>query len=399
MKEAMGITTDGITAERLRTALRNDEFRLVYQPVVSVYTGHVVGAEGLLRWHPEGGGAVPPGTFIPVAERLGLIGEITRTIFERVRTDAALLRDLDDMLQISMNIGASDLQNGPFIAEVEAAFASGSLKPGQIIFEVTEHSALKFAREEYDAFSRLLRLGVRFAMDDYGTGHANLSSLYNAPFSKLKLDRSFIQDLATDEKKRIIVRDSIRMGHLLEMQIVAEGVEDATTLQLLQDAGCEEIQGFFFSQPLPMREFIAFLRGWDQTTYQNIRGLLYLAQVDHLEWRKHLIDSVFRFDAARDDRRELFRHGNINPAMCRFGHWYYGAGDALRELPEFRAIETPHSDLHFIAHELITEGTREDRDISAMVGHARELTRKSLAVLELLSRLEEVLFLQGYDSH
>ena len=245
----------------LRQALANDELQLYYQPQLALTSGRVVGAEALLRWHHPELGWVPPNQFIPVAESSGLIHELGTWVLYRACRDARAFRiqGLAD-LTVAVNVSPLQFRRGNLKELVAQALAAHALPPSALELEITESVLIDDRQRPNETLDSLHELGVRIAIDDFGTGYSNLSYLQRYPLHRLKIDRSFTSQLASSPQAAGIVQAIIEMGHCLRLQLVAEGVEDMTTLTRLRNAGCEFGQGFHWSPAIPADQFIAFAR-------------------------------------------------------------------------------------------------------------------------------------------
>jgi diguanylate cyclase (GGDEF)-like protein/PAS domain S-box-containing protein len=245
------------SAERLSTesalhrALERDEFRLHYQPAVSLVDGRIVGVEALLRWeHPERG-LVLPAEFIPVAEESGLIVPIGRWVLEEACRQAERWRRFGRETWLSLNLSAHQLTAPGLVAEVRAALEETSADPGRLHLEITE-SALLEDTESVDRVVRALKdLGVRLSIDDFGTGYSSLAHLKRLAVDTLKIDRSFVDGLGREAEDTAIVMAVLGMARSLGLSVVAEGVETEEQLEALRDLGCTLAQGFYFARPEP----------------------------------------------------------------------------------------------------------------------------------------------------
>lgn len=247
----------------LRRALARGEFVLFYQPQLSLTTGKIIGVEALIRWnHPEWG-MVSPAEFIPVLEESGLIvpvGEwVLRTAFAQQKQwlEAGL-----PPLVMSANLSALQFREGGLVEIVERLVLELDIDPKrqEIELELTESLLMHEVGRTIEILSRLSEMGIRFAVDDFGTGYSSLSYLKRFPIHTLKIDQSFVRDLNVDDEASAIVGAIIALGHSLKLKTIAEGVETAAQMQALQKAGCDEMQGYFFSRPVPAHEIEHLLR-------------------------------------------------------------------------------------------------------------------------------------------
>jgi EAL domain-containing protein (putative c-di-GMP-specific phosphodiesterase class I) len=245
---------------KLRNALGRNEFLLNYQPIVNLATGQVSAAEALLRWHPDGG-PIGPDRFIPVAEETGLIvpiGEwVMRTaIYERQRWLAQNLT----LPRMVVNMSARQFAQKNLVATIGRMLHEVDLSPEQLGVEITESLIMDRPEDSVRTLKALSEMGVQISIDDFGTGYSSLSYLKRFPLDKIKIDRSFIADIATDPDDAAIVTAIIAMAHSLNATVVAEGVETVEQLNFLRERGCDEFQGYYFSRPVPGNAVLEKLR-------------------------------------------------------------------------------------------------------------------------------------------
>jgi predicted signal transduction protein with EAL and GGDEF domain len=245
----------------LRRALIAGEFELHYQPVVDLASNQITSFEALIRWRHPDKGMVAPDTFIPLAEDIGLIVLIGEwAIREACNTAARWPADL----KIAVNLSPAQFRNPGLLQVIVEALAASGLAPHRLELEITETILLHDSEATLTTLYRLRELGVRVAMDDFGTGYSSLSYLQSFPFDKIKIDRSFVRDIADSAGSLNIVRAVAALAKGLGMTATAEGVETKEQLDAVRQEGCAEMQGFLFSKPLPGPEverlFLASLR-------------------------------------------------------------------------------------------------------------------------------------------
>lgn len=248
-------------ASGLRAALGNGELRVHYQPQFDLRSGRIVGAEALLRWKHPSLGFIPPNKFIPVAERTGLINDVGAWVLETACREAQEWRTqgLGDLV-VAVNVSPSQFRRDDIEREVGNALERCALPPSAIELELTESLLVADAQHVSAVLQRLRVLGVKFAIDDFGTGYSNLGYLQRFAVQRLKIDQSFVRNMGTSAHDEGIVRAIIEMAHCLQLEVVAEGIEDAVMLSKLQAFGCEFGQGFYWSPALPAVEFAAFVQ-------------------------------------------------------------------------------------------------------------------------------------------
>lgn len=246
-------------ASALRLALAHEQLQLHYQPKIDLASGRVVGAEALLRWpHPERGW-IEPTAFIPVTESTGLISALGAWVIDRACRDWRAWQHAGlAHAAVAVNVSPMQLRREGIEQTVQRALASHRLPPGALELELTEAVFVGDVPSLQEALARLADLGVRLAIDDFGTGYSNLGYLQHYPVHALKIDQSFVRRMCASRHDDGIVRAVIAMAHSLDLQVVAEGVEDEPTRARLSQHGCDLGQGFYWAQALPLEDFIAF---------------------------------------------------------------------------------------------------------------------------------------------
>lgn len=250
-----------LTLERqLRHAIVTGELRLHYQPQVDVLDGSIIGMEALVRWeHPERG-MVSPAQFIPLAEETGLIVPLGDWVIRAACEQLAAWRDAGvPLLPVAVNISARQLRDD-LAGHIERVLSETRIAPDYIELELTESLVMEEPTEMVDRLNRFKELGVTLSIDDFGTGYSSLTQLKRYPFDKLKIDQSFVRDITTDADDAAIALTIIGMAHSLKLEVIAEGVETSGQLKYLMRHGCSEVQGFYFSPPLPPEAMEGLLR-------------------------------------------------------------------------------------------------------------------------------------------
>jgi EAL domain-containing protein (putative c-di-GMP-specific phosphodiesterase class I)/ActR/RegA family two-component response regulator len=238
-------------ADALREALAKGEFRVVYQPKVSLLTDRITGVEALLRWNDPIRGVIPPLDFIPLAEASGLIVPIGRWVLEQVCRDAKRWSNvLAGGLPLSIAVNVSPRQFEPGLAETFGTImAEAGIDPTILCVEVTESMVMHDAELAIETLRKLKSLGMRISIDDFGTGFSSLAYLKRFPLDELKIDKSFVDGIGIDSDSTAIVAAVMGMAHALDLHVVAEGVETADQLSRLRTLGCDEVQGYYFARP------------------------------------------------------------------------------------------------------------------------------------------------------
>lgn len=256
--ESMKLETD------LRSALHGGQFQLYYQPKVDASTRDIIGAEALLRWlHPDFG-LVSPDKFIPLAENSGIILDIDEWVLrEACRQNKQWQAEGLARFPVAVNISARHFYQNNLIPMITRILTEVGLEPQYLVLEITEGMLIRNVEYSVKVLEEIRQMGIHISMDDFGTGYSSLSQLERLPLSEMKLDRSFLSGLLDDSKKSSIVRAVIELGHHMDLQVVAEGIEAPEELEFLTDLECDQFQGYFFSRPLPNSEFIKFVEQWE----------------------------------------------------------------------------------------------------------------------------------------
>jgi diguanylate cyclase (GGDEF)-like protein len=236
---------------QLRGALTSGELTLFYQPKADPQLGRVLGVEALVRWQHPAHGLLTPPDFVPLAARSGLMPQLTRFVLGEALAQLALWRADGFDLTVAVNLAVTDLLDDDLPRDVGRMLAARDVPPTCLALEVTEDGLIADPDNAAQTLDAIARLGVRIALDDFGTGWSSLAHLRRLPVDELKIDRSFIRDMARDDEDAAIVRTTIDLARSLRLRVVAEGVEDDETWSLLADLGCDAIQGFVLSRPLP----------------------------------------------------------------------------------------------------------------------------------------------------
>lgn len=238
----------------LRGAVERRELILHYQPKVDASSLQITAAEVLIRWRHPQRGMISPEIFIPMAERYGLIRSIGRWVIEEACQQSAIWREQGLRMRIAVNISSDQMGQDDFVEHLQSTLAKCNIPPARFTCEITESVAMEDTSATRETFERLRLLGVHVSIDDFGTGHSSLASLKRLPAAELKIDRAFVIDLAGNEYAQYITNTIVQMAHALKMRVVAEGVETRQQRDLLVAMGCDELQGYLFSKPMPAHE-------------------------------------------------------------------------------------------------------------------------------------------------
>jgi EAL domain-containing protein (putative c-di-GMP-specific phosphodiesterase class I) len=244
----------------LRHAVQHNELRLFLQPKLNLRTQRVEGAEALVRWQHPLRGLVPPGVFIPFAEKTGFIRELSRWMLVESLRFAVQAREAGLPLRISVNLSTRDLLDADLPGKIQAWLDEEGGDPSLLCLEITESAIMDDPKRALSTAQELAQQGFKLSIDDFGTGYSSLAYLKQLPVQELKIDQSFVFGMESDEGDREIVRSTINLAHNLKKAVVAEGIETQAALDLLIGMGCDEAQGYFIAKPMPAALLLDWVR-------------------------------------------------------------------------------------------------------------------------------------------
>lgn len=241
-----------VLANDLYRALNRSEFLLHYQPQVNLKTGQIVAMEALVRWQHPIRGLVPPGQFIPLAEETGQIKAIGEWVLQTACTQNRAWQEAGlPPIRMAVNLSARQFQQKNLVKLIDRVLSETGLEAQYLEVEITESIAMQDVKVTISILEELRVMGVYISLDDFGTGYSSLATLKKFPLHTLKIDREFVKDLTTDAKDAALIRAIVALGHGLDLAVIAEGVETAEQQEFLRLVGCDAMQGYFFSKPLP----------------------------------------------------------------------------------------------------------------------------------------------------
>ncbi len=371
------------------------EFVFHYQPIISTDHGQVSDLEALVRFQRRDGTLVPPSEFIPQMEADGSISAFTRTQFPRLVRALRQFQQTVPEMRLAFNMAAQSLLEPDCATFILDSLEREEIAPRYMQLEVLETGILQRDRQVEESLRRLAEAGMQIAMDDYGTGYSSIDTLSLWPFTTIKIDRNLVRRMSESEKATTIVETSIQMAHQLGIVVVAEGIEKESQYHFLASAGCDKLQGFWIGRPMPMEEVVAFIE--DRKSYLHKVppiGLIIQAQIDHLAWRRQLLQELgsIRLEQEKGESRIMHRLPELDHHHCRFGRWFYSARDEeYTRWPEFEALREPHRTFHQLAEKLITE-IRQGEEVESLLS---EMDRITIEIVELLQKLEVRSFLHS----
>lgn len=379
------------TAEQIASAMERDELVMYYQPKVCLLTGNVVGAEALVRWNDPHSRVLSPSVFLPQVTASGLLHDMTVRLLDDVVAACGSVRRFAPDLALSINVAPNDLTSQAISSRISSYLSGGSIEPHELQIEITESIVMEKFNVVLDELNALHAMGIKVLMDDFGTGYSSIDRLSQMPFSALKLDQGVVRRMTTSSQNLNTVRSAVSMARELGMTSIAEGVESIDQYNILIATGCEEAQGFYISKPMPLDQFIQFVRK-DPSFPSSQIGCVHQAIFNILRYRKSLLDisicsalgSGSVAPSIADTRLSSSEHG------FRATEWYYGIGQLLNYQEPFRAVEAPLMRLTELGaalhHDLVTaKPSRVSSD------RLRDIDLYASAVVAELQRLEAVL--------
>ncbi len=262
--EGTMLMTDFFTVAELENAIKSDQLDTFFQPKVEIKSGKVVGVEALVRWHHPQLGLIKPNSFISMAEDNGLIGDLTDVVCRKALEYAAQLKTHGHDLNVAINISVDALTNLEWPDKTSDLVRQSGLDASDISFEITESRLMDHLSVALDILSRLSLKRFKLSIDDFGTGYSSLEQLQRIPFTEFKIDRAFVHGAAREASARAILESSVLLAKKLDMVVVAEGVENQEDWDLVSEVGCDLVQGYFISRPLPFKQLLSWLDNWKQ---------------------------------------------------------------------------------------------------------------------------------------
>ncbi len=258
------------TEKDLRDAIDNKQLVLYYQPQINMKTQRIHGAEALIRWlHPEFG-LIPPDKFIALAEQTGLIEQLTEVVIQLAISQSVHWQKVDKAIRLSINISAQNINSLKLPEQLKMLVKQYELDPSLIVLELTESTLMGSEVTSLDILTRLRLKGFQLSIDDFGTGYSSLSQLHKIPFTELKIDQSFVANMKEEKESKAIVETCIMLAHKLNMEVVAEGVEDKQTWDLLLAEECDIAQGYYIAKPMPAFEFDKWQCEWELLMHSGV---------------------------------------------------------------------------------------------------------------------------------
>jgi len=379
----------GMKLSKIARALVSSEFTFFYQPIISLFTGHICGAESLLRWIQPDGKVILPGDFIPLAEETGFITEITHEMLPRAVEGLDTINEIDDSLFVSFNVSAKDFADKTFISHLHKTTAERIKKVSNFCIEITETSFLPSDPATQKILHKITDQGLSIILNDFSAGYTSFATLTQLPLKAIKVAMNVTQQAPHGRKDFRLFRHLVSMAHQLNLSIIAEGVEDRETHTLMAAVGCTHSQGYYYARPMPLPNFLELLEkkpAWLDYPF----GLEYLAQFDHIDFRRDVIRASLMIFKNRDkgiQERALARLPDLDHSTCGFGNWYDQIEPLNRGDESFKQLGTEHKEFHEIARSLI-EIAKAGDNFEDLEKNIFRFSNKSKIILDLIQEME-----------
>lgn len=375
-----------ITVDQIRAGVERGELRFYYQPIISMISGRITGAEALMRWVEDDGNIIPPGYFIPIAEQSGYIDELTIALLP------SFLKDVEQMIRcnaewtVNLNAPGICFHNDQLTDQLLAA-TNDRFQPHQIAIEITETSKLEESQSVQRNLKRIREAGIDLYMDDFSTGYSSLDLLSRVDFKAIKIDQGMVQRMLNSEKNTTMVYSMIRMAIKMDMQIIAEGIETEELYTFLLQIGCTRGQGFWLGRPMPLESICQF-RDQFKPLGHFPAGFIHHAQINHLEWRSAIIREISSLEKQGKSFPVKGANLQLDHNNCLLGRWYNGEGQRYAGHPAFEGLHQPHENFHRAGAEIL-KASRKGCTKKEMGALLQKLTECSSTVIRLLEELED----------
>lgn len=379
------------------TGLVNKEFEFFYQPIISLVTGKISGAEALIRWRRPDDSIIPPALFIPLAVEKGFITEITQAMYPILINDLASMPNVDSSFFVSLNLTTADLESENLAKNIGTLLSKKGVSPKRLGIEIIESVLMPPSPLVRKAISDFDEQGISIVLNDFSAGNTTLNYLSQLPLSALKLSLDIVQRAPMTMGDFKIFRHLVSMAHQLEINIIAEGIETQEMFDLILSTGCTSAQGYYFSKPLPLSEFIELLK--NQSRWVNYPfGTEYLAQIDHLDFRRDVLREaliIYTHSDIATTKQALTRLPLLEVTDSLLGKWYFGIGQESRHISGFERLGKLNQEFHDNARKLLRAAENHDSwDYMELL--ITEMTKQSSEIMLLLLMIGNHRILEHY---
>ena len=378
-----------ISPASLEKALADDRLIFFYQPVVSLSTGKICGAESLIRWKQPDASIISPDLFIPLAEKTGFITEITKVMLPKVVNDLAAINLVDDSLFVTFNVWPKDFDNGSFLKVLPQSTSGKLAKLENLYIEITESSFLINDEPTQRILRDINSQGVSILLDDFSAGYTTLSTLTQLPLKAIKLDMNIVQRAPLSRSDFRLFRHLVGMAHQLHLDIIAEGVENEETHTIILATGCTHGQGYFYGRPMPIADFVELL-GKKLHRLEYPYGFEYLVQLDLIDFRRDVLKAAMMIYTNPDKEfreRVLARLPELGSEKSLVGEWYEKIEYRNKEKESYKRLGIELKQYHNLAENLLGKAlSGEDRGKLFQI--IALFSQKTITILDLIHNIE-----------
>lgn len=351
-----------ITLTSLCKALTNGEFFYFYQPIISLESGKICGAEALIRWKQSDGSIVMPASFIPLAESTGFIAEMTLELLPKLTDDLHQINSVKPSNFIHLNLSTADLKANSLVESLTRKISRHRIEPGNFRVEIVEGVFMPPIPRVEETIAQLVSNGIPVVLNDFSAGYTTLNGLSQLPLTAIKLALNIVQQATISRKDFRILRHLVNMGHQLNLEIIAEGIETEEMYDLTLSTGATHAQGYYFSYPLSLPDFLTLLKKephWSNYPF----GMEYLTQIDLIDFRRDVIRAALAINKYKQEnirQRVLVRLPVMDYQKSDLGVWFTGVGQEWSHTPGFEQLRAEHRRMHETANMLIKAALRDE---------------------------------------
>ena len=392
----MNTIQPNITLTALCKALTNGEFFYYYQPIISLESGAICGAEALLRWKQPDGTMLMPAAFIPLSENTSFIAEMTRELLPRLIGDLRQVNAVKPSHFVHLNLSTPDLNRTDLAESLSKQISQMNIEPGNLRVEIVEDVFMPPVPQVEETIARLVSNGIPVVLNDFSAGYTTLDVLSRLPLTAIKLALNIVQRATTSRKDFRILRHLVNMGHQLSLDIIAEGIETEEMYDLTLSTGSTYSQGFYFSYPLSLPDYLALLQQephWSNYPF----GMEYLTQIDLIDFRRDVIRAALTINKYKQEeirQRVLARLPELDERKSDLGVWFTSVGQEWKEKPGFGELQAKHQQMHETANRLI-QASLQDEPWEKILQLINLLSEQSRQIAQFLHEIE----LNGLTNH
>lgn len=365
--------------KHLNTALANDEFIFFYQPIISLVSGKIKSCEALLRWKKADGSLVLPGEFLPIALETGFITDIMIHMLTRLKNDLVEITKANADIRVAINLSIKDISSPKFIEQFNWIIKDQGIKARNLQIELTERSSLRLNKKARNFLIDMVSQDMIVAIDDFGTGHSTIERLSRFPIASLKIDKGIIYRSQVLPDSLTILDHLVNMAHQLQLDSIAEGVENEGMYDYLVHLGCTHFQGYLHSKPMPIKILLESLQSEIGSWEPHPIGEIFKAQIDHIDMTRRIVSVV-------TSKLPISDMSKLDHTQCRLGKWYYSDGQTFKGTSSFDLLESHHRKFHELA-KMLVNAKLSGNSWTSILQITTDLLNESTYVLKYLKKM------------